>query len=144
MSLIKKFFSFNENISDDKIDLSKKYHNIIFLERLPDYLYNIRDTSINYWDDTLEAFPYEKEEIDKSIPLLTTQKYLSKNFIDSLDDQTYKKSDIILVEDKHQNLWIMDGHHRLFFDRSKNKNSFAFIIPFNDIEEIEKIWYSNN
>jgi hypothetical protein len=144
MSLIKNFFSFNENISDDKIDLSKKYHNIIFLERLPDYLYNIRDTSINYWDDTLEAFPYEKEEIDKSIPLLTTQKYLSKNFIDSLDDQTYKKSDIILVEDKHQNLWIMDGHHRLFFDRSKNKNSFAFIIPFNDIEEIEKIWYSNN
>jgi hypothetical protein len=144
MSLIKNFFSFNENISDDKIDLSKKYHNIIFLERLPDYLYNIRDTSINYWNDTLEAFPYEKEEIDKSIPLLTTQKYLSKNFIDSLDDQTYKKSDIILVEDKHQNLWIMDGHHRLFFDRSKNKNSFAFIIPFNDIEEIEKIWYSNN
>jgi hypothetical protein len=144
MSLIKNFFSFNENISDDKIDLSKKYHNIIFLERLPDYLYNIRDTSINYWDDTLEAFPYEKEEIDKSISLLTTQKYLSKNFIDSLDDQTYKKSDIILVEDKHQNLWIMDGHHRLFFDRSKNKNSFAFIIPFNDIEEIEKIWYSNN
>lgn len=141
MSLIKNFFSFNENISDDKIDLSKKYHNIIFLERLPDYLYNIRDTSINYWNDTLEAFPYEKEEIDKSIPLLTTQKYLSKNFIDSLDDQTYKKSDIILVEDKHQNLWIMDGHHRLFFDRSKNKNSFAFIIPFNDIEEIEKIWY---
>ncbi|NBW56727.1 hypothetical protein EBR43_02865 [bacterium] len=141
MSLIKNFFSFNENISDDKIDLSKKYHNIIFLERLPDYLYNIRDTSINYWNDTLEAFPYEKEEIDKSIPLLTTQKYLSKNFIDSLDDQTYKKSDIILVEDKHQNLWIMDGHHRLFFDRSKNKNSFAFIIPFDDIEEIEKIWY---
>jgi len=38
-------------------------------------------------------------------------------------------------------LWIMDGHHRLFFDRSKNKNSFAFIIPFDDIEEIEKIWY---
>jgi hypothetical protein len=144
MSLIKNFFSFNENISDDNIDLSKKYHNIIFLERLPDYLYNIRDTSLNYWDDTLEAFPYEKEEIDKSIPLLTTQKYVSKNFIDSLDDETYKNSDIILAEDKHQNLWIMDGHHRLFFDRSKNKNSFAFIIPFSDIEEIEKIWYSNN
>ena len=41
------------------------------------------------------------------------------------------------------NLWIMDGHHRLFYDRSRGNISNVFIIPKNDVREIDEIWYSN-
>ena len=143
MSIIKKFHIFNENVSDEKIDLSIGLYNIVYKDKLPDYLYNVRDTAINYWNDTIEVFPYEKEVLDESVILFTTQKFISKKFIDSLNDDIYKKSDIILVEDLSDNLWIMDGHHRLFYDRSRGNISNVFIIPKNDIVEIDEIWYSN-
>ena len=140
MSIIKKFHIFNEN--DEKIDLSGLY-NIIYKDKLPDYLINVRDTAINYWNDTIEVFHYEKQVLDESVILLTTQKFISKKFIDSMNDDIYKKSDIILVEDFSDNLWIMDGHHRLFYDRSRGNISNVFIIPKNDVREIDEIWYSN-
>ena len=142
MSIIKKFHIFNENVNDEKIDLSGLY-NIIYKDKLPDYLINVRDTAINYWNDTIEVFHYKKQVLDESVILLTTQKFISKKFIDSLNDDIYKKSDIILVEDLSDNLWIMDGHHRLFYDRSRGNISNVFIIPKNDVREIDEIWYSN-
>ena len=142
MSIIKKFHIFNENVNDEKIDLSGLY-NIVYKDKLPDYLSNVRDTAINYWNDTIEVFHYKKQVLDESVILLTTQKFISKKFIDSLNDDIYKKSDIILVEDLSDNLWIMDGHHRLFYDRSRGNISNVFIIPKNDIVEIDEIWYSN-
>lgn len=143
MSIIKKFHIFNENVSDEKIDLSIGLYNIVYKDKLPDYLSNVRDTAINYWNDTIEVFHYEKKVLDESVILFTTQKFISKKFIHSINDDIYKKSDIILVEDFSDNLWIMDGHHRLFYDRSRGNISNVFIIPKNDIVEIDEIWYSN-
>ena len=133
----------NENVNNEKIDLSVGLYNIIYKDKLPDYLFNIRDTAINYWNDTIEVFQYKKEVLDESVILLTTQKFISKKFIDSLNDEIYKKSDIILVEDFSDNFWIMDGHHRLFYDRSRRNISNVFIIPKDDIREIDEIWYNN-
>ena len=140
-----------ESISDERrgkgnsIDLKKKNKlNIAYKNDLPDYLENIRDSAISYWEDTLDIFQYEKEKLDKSKQVLTTQRYVSKTFIDSLTPETYEKSDIILVEDEDKNLWIMDGHHRLIFDRLNGKDSEVYIIPFDDIEEIDNTWYSSD
>ena len=38
----------------------------------------------------------------------------------------------------------MDGHHRLIFDRLNGKDSEVYIIPFDDIEEIDNTWYSSD
>jgi hypothetical protein len=143
MNIIKKFHIFNENVTDVTIDLSVGSYNIVYRDKLPDYLFNIRDTAVNYWNDTIKVFHYQKQVLDESVILFTTQKFISKKFIDSMNDDIYKKSDIILVEDFSDNLWIMDGHHRLFYDRSRGNISNVFIIPKNDIVEIDEIWYSN-
>ena len=143
MNIIKKFHIFNENVTDVTIDLSVGSYNIVYRDKLPDYLFNIRDTAVNYWNDTIKVFHYQKQVLDESVILFTTQKFISKKFIHSINDDIYKKSDIILVEDFSDNLWIMDGHHRLFYDRSRGNISNVFIIPKNDIVEIDEIWYSN-
>ena len=72
--LIKRVVNENEESLSTKIgkerqgignfDKTKDYK-IKVLKRLPKYLIDIHDTAINYWEDTLEYFPYTKEELDK-------------------------------------------------------------------------------
>jgi len=114
----------------------------IIIKKLPDYLINIQDSALNYWDDTMDTFYYEKEELDKNTLLYSTQKYVSKTFIDNMTNEIYNSSDIILCYDKNNNLWLFDGHHRLIYDRINNRNSMCYIIPFDDIKEIDYIFYS--
>ena len=135
----------NENIGDERRGignfLNTTDYNII-IKKLPNYLINIHDSVVNYWEDTIEFFQYEKEVVDKNTTLYTTQKYVSKTFIDSINSEIYNKGDIIMCHDKNNNLWLLDGHHRLIYDRINGKNSMCYIIPFEDVEEIDNIFYS--
>ena len=135
----------NENIGDERRGignfLKTNDYNII-IKKLPIYLNNIHDSVVNYWGETQDVFHYEKEELDKNKTLFSTQKYVSKTFIDNINDDIYNKSDIILCEDKRGNLWLLDGNHRLIYDRINLKNSFVYIIPFSDVKEIDYLFYS--
>ena len=137
----------NENVGDERRGignfLKTDDYNII-IKKLPNYLINIQDSAVNYWEETQDVFHYEKEELDKNKPLFSTQKYVSKTFIDNINYDIYNKGDIILCEDKTGNLWLLDGHHRLIYDRINLKNSFVYLIPFDDIKEIDYLFYSSD
>jgi hypothetical protein len=149
--LIKRVVNENEESLRTKIgkerqgignfDKTKDYK-IKVIKRFPKYLIDIHDTAVNYWEDTLECFPYTKEELDKDKQIYSTQEYVSKSFINNITDEIYEKSDIILSEDKQGRLWLLDGHHRLVYDRINNRNSKVYIIPFEDVAEIQDIFYS--
>lgn len=142
---IKEFL--NENVGDERRGignfLKTDDYNII-IKKLPNYLINIQDSAVNYWEETQDVFHYEKEELDKNEPLFSTQKYVSKSFIDSINYDIYNKGDIILCKDKTGNLWLLDGHHRLIYDRINLKNSFVYIIPFDDFKEIDYLFYNSD
>lgn len=144
-TILRKFL--NENIGDERRGIGNYLRTEdykIFIKKLPSYLINIHDSAVNYWDDTQDVFHYEKEELDRNKNLFSTQKYVSKTFIDNIDKDIYDKGDIILSEDKNGDLWILDGHHRLIYDRINLKNSFVYIIPFADIKEIDYLFYNIN
>ena len=135
----------NENIGNERRGIGnflKTTDYNITIGGLPDYLINIHDSVVNYWEETQEVFHYEKEKLNRKKNIYSTQKYVSKSFIDSIDDNIYNKSDIVLCEDKKGDLWILDGHHRLIYDRMNLKNSFVYIIPFDDVKEIDDVFYN--
>lgn len=137
----------NENADEERQGignfLKTDDYNIV-IKKLPNYLINVHDSAVNYWEDTQDFFHYEKEELDENKTLFSTQKYVSKSFIDSIDKDIHSKGDIILCEDKNSNLWILDGHHRLIYDRMNLKNSFVYIIPFDDVKEIDYLFYGSD
>jgi hypothetical protein len=144
-----KYITVNfKNFLNEGIIKSKKgeYLNVskynIFYDKYPDYLINIHDSALNYWEDTLQMFPYEKIELNKDEKLYSEQKIVSKTFIDNIDEEIYNSSDIILCYDKKGKLWLLDGHHRLVYDRIHKRNSKAYIIPFDDVKEIDNMFYN--
>lgn len=142
---LRKFL--NENIGDERRGIGnflKTDDYNITIKKLPNYLINIHDSVVNYWEETQEVFQYEKEELNINKNIFSTQKYVSKSFIDSINDDIYNKGDIILCEDKKNNLWLLDGHHRLIYDRINLKNSFVYIIPFDDVKEIDYLFYNTD
>jgi hypothetical protein len=120
-------------------------YNIVNKKTLPLELLNIHDSATvsKYWDDTLEFMHFIKKELDKNKKLFSTQKYVSKTFIDSITDKVYNDSDIIVAEDKKGNYWLLNGHHRLIYDRINLKNSYAYIISFDDVKEIDDLFYTS-
>ena len=68
-------------------------YNIVNKKTLPLELLNIHDSATvsKYWDDTLEFMHFVKKELDKNKKLFSTQKYVSKTFIDSITDKVYNK-----------------------------------------------------
>ena len=114
-------------------------YNIVNKKTLPLELLNIHDSATvsKYWDDTLEFMHFTKKELDKNKKLFSTQKYVSKTFIDSITDKVYN-------EDKKGNYWILNGHHRLIYDRINLKNSYVYIISFDDVKEIDYIFYNED
>ena len=144
---IREFLNLNENIGDERRGIGnflKTDDYNITIKKLPNYLINIHDSVVNYWEETQDVFHYEKEELNKNKNLFSTQKYVSKSFIDSINVDIYNKGDIILCEDKTGNLWLLEGHHRLIYDRINLKNSFVYIIPFDDVKEIDYLFYSSD
>jgi hypothetical protein len=128
----------------DAIDLSKNEFNIIFNKNFPDYLLNVHDTATmqKYWEETLNFFKWKKKKLDKELKLYTSQKYISSSFLNYLEDNNdnYDESDIILVYDRKGRIWILDGHHRLYFDRKHNRDSLAYILSSEDVKEIDYIY----
>ena len=121
-------------------------YNIVNKKTLPLELLNIHDSATvsKYWDDTLEFMHFIKKELDKNKKLFSTQKYVSKTFIDSITDKVYNDSDIIVAEDEKGNYWILNGHHRLIYDRINLKNSYVYIISFDDVKEIDYMFYNED
>jgi len=117
----------NESISDERNGvgnyLKTSMFNIVNGE-LPDYLVNIHDSALNYWEETQEVFNYDKKILNRNKIVFSTQENVSKTFIDSMTSEIYDRSDIILTEDEHKNLWLLDGHHRLIYDRIHSRGLF--------------------
>jgi hypothetical protein len=142
---------FNENIREiinDELNgvgnfIKTTDYNIL-IKKIPDYLINIWDSAVNYWEDTIDFFDFEKERLDKNIILYSTQKYVSKSFIDIINSEIYNSSDIVLCYDKRNNLWLLNGHHRLIYDRMNGRDSMCYIIKFKDVEEIDDIFYGED
>jgi hypothetical protein len=142
---------FNENIREiinDELNgvgnfIKTTDYNIL-IKKIPDYLINIWDSAVNYWEDTIDFLDFEKERLDKNIILYSTQKYVSKSFIDIINSEIYNSSDIVLCYDKRNNLWLLNGHHRLIYDRMNGRDSMCYIIKFKDVEEIDDIFYGED
>jgi hypothetical protein len=145
-----KKFNLNENVGDERSGIGNYLltsdYNIVIKKQMPLELLNIHDTATvsKYWDDTLEYFPFEKTELDKNKKLFSTQKYVSKTFIDNITDDIYNESDIIIAEDKKGDNWLLNGHHRLIYDRINFRNSFVYFISFIDVEEIDDVFYNTD
>ena len=140
----------NENISDEREGIGNYLitsdYNIVVKKQLPLELLNIHDTATvsKYWDDALDTFSFEKTELDKNKILFSTQKYVSKTFIDTITNDIYNKSDIIVAEDQNGNYWLLNGHHRLIYDRINSRNSFVYIISYSDVKEIDDVFYNED
>jgi len=70
--LVKKVL--NENVGDERRGIGnflKTDDYKIKIKKLPNYLINIQDSAVNYWEETQDVFDYEKEELDKNKPLFS-------------------------------------------------------------------------
>ena len=61
-----------------------------------------------------------------------------------MNDEVYNSGDIVMCYDKNGYLWLLDGHHRLIYDRMNLKDSMVYIIPFDDNKEIDYLFYSKD
>jgi hypothetical protein len=140
----------NENVGDERSGIGDYFlttdYNIVIKKQMPLELLNIHDSATvsKYWDDTLEYFNFEKTKLDINKKLFSIQKYVSKTFIDSITDYIYNESDIIIAEDHKGDYWILNGHHRLIYDRINFKNSMVYFISFNNVKEIDDVFYNTD
>tara|TARA_R110002020_G_scaffold346320_2_gene560162 strand:- start:3707 stop:4138 length:432 start_codon:yes stop_codon:yes gene_type:complete len=101
---------------------------------------NLRDSVVNYPEETLELIKKDKETIPINQTLYSTQDYIDLDYVYGLNDEVYKQSDIHLL-DINGDLFIMDGHHRICRDRMSGRDSQAYIWDNNDMELIDCIFY---
>ena len=142
----------HKNFGDERsgignsIDLLQNNYNIHKEDKLPQELINVRDSATHseYWEDTLKYVALKKKKLSNNKKLYTTQSYLSKSFIDIIDNNVYNYSDIIVATANDDKLWILNGHHRIYYDRLNDRNSIAYILSKNDVKEIDNVFYTSD
>ena len=109
--------------------------------------YNILYRFSNLWDmvpndinELEEALQLEKELLSKEITVYSVQKNFDVDYVKRMDDERYDKSDISLFKYKNK-LYIIDGHHRLCYDRINNRDSYVYIFDKDDSEFVDCIFY---
>jgi hypothetical protein len=117
--------------------------NIIYVsEQLSklDRFSNLWDMVVNDIDELVDNFKMEKELLPKDITVYSVQKNFDIEYVKGMDDERYNKSDISLFKYKNK-LYIIDGHHRLCYDRINNKDSYVYIFDKDDSELIDCLFY---
>lgn len=140
-----KSFKIFERFDDRNCDYPTTEWNIIYSpDKFDDDLINTQDSAVAYWEETKEQL--DLSSTDRiSIPynqvLYTTQEGVDKNIVDNMDDEEYDEGDIVLVKDKEDRMWVLNGHHRLCKDRSNKKDSLVYLIDDEQIDFINRIIY---
>lgn len=101
---------------------------------------NLWDMVVNDIDELLDTFEMEKELLPKEIKVYSVQEKFDIGYVKGMDDERYIKSDITLFKYKNK-LYIIDGHHRLCYDRINNKDSYVYIFDKDDSELIDCLFY---
>ena len=144
-------FTFKEFLNEDVIaderqgkgenHLLVKNYNII-IKPLPIELINTHDTVINYLEETEEYISLDdKIIIPKDKILYSSQEFVSGTFINNITEEEYNSGYIFIAEDEKGDWWVLNGHHRLIYDRIHNRNSKAIFIPMETTKEIDYIFY---
>ena len=101
---------------------------------------NLRDSVVNYSEETLELIKKDKETIPINQTLYSTQDHIDLDYVYGLNDEVYEQSDIHLL-DINGDLFIMDGHHRICRDRMSGRDSQVYVWDNEDKELIDCIFY---
>jgi len=121
--MIKKFLDYLDSKKMGK-EIRGYSNNVI---NLYDYNFSIRNYTpfnhheifMNWWNEE-----YETETISKNTILNTTQPIVSKTFINKMKSYSDKP---VLVK-VSGSYWVIDGHHRLVFDRMNNRDTECRVI----------------
>jgi hypothetical protein len=140
-----KSFKIFERFNDRSLDYSTTEWNIIYSpDKFDDDLTNVQDSAVAYWEETkseLDLLPEYRIYIPYDKVLYTTQEGVDKNIVDNMSDKEYDEGDIVLVKDKEDRLWVLNGHHRLCKDRSNKKDSLVYLIDEDGVDFINRIIY---
>jgi len=101
---------------------------------------NLWDMVVNDIDELIETLQLEKQSLPKDITVYSVQKKFDIEYVKRMDDERYDKSDISLFKYKNK-LYIIDGHHRLCYDRINNRDSYLYIFDKDDSELIDCLFY---
>ena len=117
--------------------------NIMYVPEQYSKLYrfsNLWDMVPNDINELEEALQLEKELLSKEITVYSVQKNFDVDYVKRMDDERYNKADISLFKYKNK-LYIINGHHRLCYDRINNRDSYVYIFDKNDSEIVDCIFY---
>lgn len=121
--MIRKFLDYIDN---KKIEKERRgYSNNVI--NVYDYNFSIKNYTpfnhheifMNWWNEE-----YEIEKISKDTILNTTQPNVSKTFINKMKSYSDKPV-LVKIEDMY---WVIDGHHRLVFDRMNGLDTECRVI----------------
>ena len=101
---------------------------------------NLWDMVVNDIYELEETFELKKELLPKDITVYSVQKKFDTEYVKRMDDERYDKSDISLFKYKNK-LYIINGHHRLCYDRINNRDSYVYIFDKDDSEFVDCIFY---
>ena len=101
---------------------------------------NLWDMVVNEIDELIEVSQLEKELLPKDITVYSVQEKFDIEYVKRMDDERYNKSDISLFKYKNK-LYIIDGHHRLCYDRINNRDSYVYIFDKDDSQIVDCIFY---
>jgi len=117
---------------------------IIYDESMDDEVFfpylNLIDSVVNYPKETLELIGRDKETISINTKLYSKQDFIDLDYVYKLEDDVYDVSDIHLLNLNEQ-LWVMDGHHRICRNIMSGRDSQAYIWDKDDMELINYIFY---
>ena len=101
---------------------------------------NLWDMVVNEIDELIEVSQLEKELLPKDITVYSVQEKFDIEYVKRMDDERYNKSDISLFKYKNK-LYIIDGHHRLCYDRINNRDSYVYIFDKDDSQIVDCVFY---
>ena len=117
--------------------------NIMYVPEQYSKLYrfsNLWDMVPNDINELEEALQLEKELLSKEITVYSVQKNFDVDYVKRMDDERYNKADISLFKYKNK-LYIINGHHRLCYDRINNRDSYVYIFDKDDSQIVDCVFY---
>jgi hypothetical protein len=111
---------------------------------LPGELLNLHDTATmdKYWEDTRPYFIGCRKMLGSEEVLYSGQEYVDMGFVKRMTPSDHGESDIIVGVDSTGKKWLLNGHHRLVYDRVRGRDSYVFLFGPEDISELDDMFYS--
>lgn len=116
-------------------------HGMVLSEEFPEELVNAHDSAVNYWEETQDYLQLSKVPINKDEILHTTQEYVSGTFVKGMSDEIYTQGDVIISVDDEGGKWVLDGHHRLVYDRISGRDTNVYLLEKDSLRFINEIIY---